>query len=321
MNLPYLVRIILPLIILQSIHYKLFNNELLIGFLEFSNPFFIQIYTLFMAIRAINALLILANHKPKRSYFQLILLSFIELILLVVAYNAVKSWAIFSDIGHLSTITPVNFYLIFFFQLSLTILGILLWKKETENTHMNFIVKTGFYFVIPFVFWFTLSKSNNRFSVKQCLNILSQTEVNDYKKIIEKSGLIGRDITTIKSLNNHTYVPSKKYILYLMDSQCKTCWRALENVKKFKNESEIEDVILFDLGDPKNRADILNAFTLSENFTVYDLDWDILKHIGSVPAMVTIDNMKIKNIYVKDIPCTYEMNTLFESTNLISQTN
>ncbi|MEW7278370.1 hypothetical protein ABW636_07220 [Aquimarina sp. 2201CG1-2-11] len=309
--LTFFLRIVLPIVILQSVYYKSFNREFVYSFFEFSNPNILGLYVVLMAVKSINALLIIANHKLKRSYLQLVIISGIELVILIGTYYSIDSWSVFSDIGHISRILPSNIFIRVGFQSVIVICALLLWKKEQKNEHMNFIVKTSFYFIIPFVFLFLTSINTSLFSKNQCHAILAKSEANDYKEFVKNSGIIGRDITTINSLKNHTYLPSGKYIAYLMDSQCESCWRGIENVKKFKNLSSIEDVILYDIGNPKNRTKIFDAFGLSGRFKVYGLDRSVLKYIMGVPAMVTIEDKEIKNIYVKSIPCTYEIGTLF----------
>lgn len=305
----FFFRIILPVIVLQSIHYQLFNEKALLTFFEISDDLFIQLYTLFIAVRAINALLIIANHKLKRSYLQFALLSSIELILLIIAYSSIEHWSLISDLGHLSSIITTNFYLSLIFQLALIIFAIKAWKKEREDIHMNFMIKISFYFIIPLIFFFTLNRNNRFYSTNQCIKILSKNETTNYTNFIEKSGLIGSDVTILKSLSAHTFLPSKKYIVYLMDSQCESCWRGISNVKGFKDIPEIEDVILFDVADPKNRTKTFTAFGLTE-FTSYNLEWDTQYYL-SVPTMITIEDKKIKNIYTKSIPCTYEIDAIF----------
>ena len=299
----YSVQIILPLIVLQSIHYKLFS-DFRFSFTTFSSVSFYQMYVVFMAVRSVNAFLIIANHKIKRSYIQFIILTSIELLFLILTYIYKGSFfENLSDLGHISFIFKGRFIGLLLFQIFILIVAVLVLKrKECTSKHMNFFIKIFYFLFIPFIFWFTFSSSLG----------LRAKGMDNFKEYETNNELVGKDISTIDAFKSYHFLPSKKYLVYYMDSGCNSCIRGLANLRQFKESSKINDIIIFDVavGTDHEKQAVISSFDLAE-FSYFEGDLNLLEYVPITPALFAIDELKIKKIYIQSTPSIYELGSLF----------
>ena len=317
----YLIQLILPLIVLQSISYKLLSNILQLEFIEFTGNFFFQAYSIFLIIRTVNCFLIIANHKIKRSFFHFTLLAIVEFSFMLFYHIETTSIKLkFSDTGYLSPFFGNNFYALLVIQLLIIIGAVSIYRSNAyKSNHMHIILKSLFYLLIPFLFWVGFKYSQAYSNIRYCTSILNANNINQNQGYVEKSGLIGLNANEISSFSHYTFLPSHKYLVYFMDSDCKSCLRGLENIKKFERISGIKEVVYYDV---KNKEGLINTGIETNNskqlsdINTLKGESSMFNYIPIVPALFIIDNQEIKNIYLQSMPTIYELDEIFPNLKI-----
>ena len=160
-SLPLISQFIIPLLVLLNVYFFLFDVNVGIFFSQIKSILFFHIFMVFTAVKVVNAFLLLFGHNKKK---YLITLLWLILIQFVVAYGYygiinIEGSKLFHQVFFLkwSDSFLVNIIVDSFF---LILCGYAV-VKEQSSREMNRYFKFLLYLFIPYVFYFTFSKSFN----------------------------------------------------------------------------------------------------------------------------------------------------------------
>ena len=293
---------LIPALVLLNTYFFLFDVSNAEFFSQFTSIAYFHIFMVFLAVKSINALLIIFGHK-KRKYF-------ITLLWLLSVQYTFTYFYIGIDNQEGAKLLHQFFVLKWMdsFIINLIIDTLFLFFcffiviKEKSNEEMNRYFKILFYLFIPYIFYFTFSRSFSYINYDYCLSQFDQKGSIAAQEL--DSPLIGKKIDDIVYFATHDFDANKKYALYLMDSNCQRCWRGINNIKSLKSIGF--EVIYFDVGENKLA---IQEYALDEAPHYYTIPFSasMLNAFPDLPTTILIEKNQIQNLFFQSTPSTYEL--------------
>jgi uncharacterized membrane protein YphA (DoxX/SURF4 family) len=231
-------------------------------------------------------LILLIN--PKRNS----LISFILLIIFTILFAYAHFKYNINDCGCFGSIRQANFRPIFSFirNFILIIMSFILWikypkeKNETAKWKKNLIITvmclsifiSGFTFKTPFTFM--KGAGNNKFLNQNIKN----TELSHYIKTS----------------------PDSTYLIFCFSYSCPHCWNSIENLRQYRKTKSVDSVVVFAIGDPKNKLIFDQYF--QPDFLINELPLpEMDKLTDAYPTAFYVRHDSVKVIIKSELPSPY----------------